>query len=147
MEFELAKATEIIERTPQVLKALLFNLSIEWTNSNEGEDTWSPYDIIGHFIHGEKTDWIERANIILSSRENKTFVPFDTFAQFENSKGKSLNDLLDEFEKLRTENLRALKEFNFSDDQLKLEGIHPEFGAVNNQAITFLPGPCTTSDT
>ena len=91
---------------------------------------WSPYDIIGHLIHGEQTDWIPRARIILEQGENPTFVPFDRFAQFENSKGKSLAQLLEEFGKLRTENLDILRSWNLTKEQLDLEGNHPELGRV-----------------
>ncbi len=91
---------------------------------------WQPFDIIGHLIHGEKTDWIPRARIILGQGENLTFVPFDRFAQFENSKGKSVTQLLDEFAALRAENISTLRSWKLTDDQLALEGIHPELGRV-----------------
>src|ERR1700676_316904 len=97
MLFNIDESLEILERTPLVLITLLNNLDEKWTSNNEGENTWSPYDVIGHLIHGEKTDWIPRMMIILGEDENKDFVPFDRFAQFEESKGKSLAELLDEF--------------------------------------------------
>lgn len=128
MRFDLEKALPILEKTPKVLRLLLEDLPIEWIHSNEGEKTWSPYDIIGHFIHGEKTDWIERTTIILNG--SKKFKPFDRFAQFENSKGKSLNQLLDEFEQLRTDNLKKLAALKLTEDTFQMEGIHPEFGTV-----------------
>lgn len=121
---------EVLERTPAVLKSLLENLSQEWTESNEGEDTWSAYDIVGHLIHGESTDWIERTKIILSDSSDKKFKPFDRFAQFEESKGKSLSDLLIEFENLRMQNIAILKSLNLSDKDLIKKGIHPVFGEV-----------------
>lgn len=133
MQFELEKALPILERTPKVLRLFLEDLPSEWIHSNEGENTWSPYDIIGHFIHGEKTDWIERTKIILNG--SKTFRPFDRFAQFENSKGKSLNQLLDEFEQLRTSNLKELASLQLTDKSFTLEGIHPEFGTVTLQEL------------
>src|ERR1041384_8643307 len=103
MEFQLDLAKEILSRTPATLKALLGGLSDEWTLSNEGPETWSPYDIVGHLIHGEETDWIPRARMILEHGEERAFEPFDRFAMFEKSKGKSLGDLLDEFARARAE--------------------------------------------
>ena len=130
MEFELIKAVLILQRTPAVIRNLLIDLPSDWINKNEGENTWSPYDIVGHLIHGEKTDWMVRAEIILGSDADKLFEPFDRFAQFENSRGKSLDQLLDEFEKLRIDNLKRLSVMNPSETHLASEGIHPEFGAV-----------------
>ena len=109
MTFELHKAILILERTPSVLNALLKDLPEEWTHENEGDNTWSPYDVLGHLIHREITDWITRTKIILSDDANKTYRHFDRFAQFENSKDKSINQLLIEFEELRHENLETLK--------------------------------------
>ena len=129
MEFNIEKGIEILERTPSVLKSFLQDLSDEWISENEGENTWSPFDVVGHLIHGEKTDWITRANIILS-KENRAFKPFDRFAQFEHSKGKSMNQLLEEFEVLRTKNLETLKGLDLSQNNLHLEGTHPELGKV-----------------
>jgi hypothetical protein len=91
---------------------------------------WEPFDVVGHLIHGEETDWIPRARIILEQGENRTFIPFDRFAQFERSKGKSLANLLDEFEKLRAENIDTLRSWNLTEEHLDLEGIHPELGTV-----------------
>ena len=130
MTFELHKAILILERTPSVLNALLKALPEEWTHENEGDNTWSPYDVLGHLIHGEITDWITRTKIILSDDANKTYRHFDRFAQFENSKDKSINQLLIEFEELRHENLETLKSLNISREDLLLEGTHPELGVV-----------------
>ncbi|MEQ6165682.1 DinB family protein [Ekhidna sp. MALMAid0563] len=130
MKFSLEKSIHILERTPAVLKTLLKNLSEDWTAPNEGPDTWSPYDVVGHLIHGEKTDWIPRAKIILEQGESQPFTPFDRFAQFEESKGKTLNQLLDEFESHRTDNIKTLKALNITEADLTKTGIHPEFGAV-----------------
>src|SRR6187397_290966 len=99
--FTIEKSIEILERTPEVLNTMLQNISAEWTSKNEGGETWSVYDVVGHLIHGEKTDWIPRADIILSEKTEKEFTPFNRFAQFEESKGKSLTQLLDEFKRLR----------------------------------------------
>jgi hypothetical protein len=97
---------------------------------NEGPDTWSPYDVLGHLIHGEETDWIPRARIILEHGESQAFEPFDRFAQFEKSKGKSPAQLLDAFETLRKRNLAVLAQMNITPDQLSLSGRHPELGSV-----------------
>jgi uncharacterized damage-inducible protein DinB len=130
MFFNIDESIEILERTPMVLITLLNNLDEKWISNNEGENTWSPYDVVGHLIHGEKTDWIPRMMIILGEDENKDFVPFDRFAQFEESKGKSLAELLDEFRTRRRENLIKLKSIAFNEQLLNREGIHPEFGKV-----------------
>lgn len=130
MKFELAKSIEILERTPVVLETMLKGLSGEWIMQNEGPDTWSPFDIIGHLIHGEKTDWIPRMEIILSDKANKQFEPFDRFAQFQSSKGKSIGQLLDEFASLRSANIKKLKSKNLSESDLLKTGIHPAFGEV-----------------
>lgn len=131
MEFKLKEAIEVLERTPTILYSYLYNLSEEWLHINEGGDSWSPFDIIGHLIHGEKTDWIPRTKIIISKTEDKKFISFDRFAQFENSKGKNINELLKEFLKLRTNNIKYLKSLNLNSQQLELTGIHPEFREVS----------------
>jgi len=131
MDFSIDKSIEILERTPDVVRAMLSGLSAEWIAATEGEDTWSPFDIIGHFIHGEKTDWIIRAQLILSDQVEKSFVPFDRFAQFENSKGKSVNALLDEFKMLRRINIAVLKSLRIDENKHNEKGIHPDFGEVS----------------
>ena len=130
MKFSLDKSYEILERTPTVLRTLLSGLSDDWIMNNEGQDTFSPYDVIGHLIHGEKTDWRDRTNMILEHGTGKTFVPFDRFAQFEASKGKSLATLLDEFEKLRSDSLRWLRSLNLNEDDFEKKGTHPALGQV-----------------
>jgi uncharacterized damage-inducible protein DinB len=129
--YNTTKALEILEQTPKTLNSFLGNLSDEWIHNNEGENTWSPYDIVGHLIHGEKTDWVPRLKIILSNSKNKTFAPFDRFAQFEASKDKTITQLLNEFATLRHKNLTIVKQLNLSKVQLQLKGTHPEFGEVN----------------
>jgi hypothetical protein len=131
MNFDLEKSMEILERTPAVLHTLLQDISEDWTSPNEGVDSWSVYDIVGHLIHGEKTDWIPRAEIILSENGSKEFKPFDRFAQFEESKGKSLQQLLIEFEILREFNLQYLRSKNIKPGLLESKGIHPAFGEVS----------------
>ena len=130
MEFELDRSIEILERTPKILRSFLDGLSGEWLYCNEGEETWSAFDIVGHLIHGEKTDWTSRLDIILSEAENKVFSPFDRFAQFESSKGKTMQELLIEFEERRSSNLNYLKSLNISDDQYGLKAVHPSLGEV-----------------
>jgi hypothetical protein len=135
MQFNLQHAIQIIERIPNVVDTLLRGLDDELIYKNEGGDTWSAYDIVGHFIEGEDTDWIPRMNIILSSSENKTFEPFDRFAQFEKSKGKSLNELLDEFKTKRKKSLEALTSANLQSQDLQSKGIHPAFGDVTLEQL------------
>jgi hypothetical protein len=128
--FALAEATAILTRTPPTLDAMLRGLPDGWINANEGDTTWSPYEVVGHLIHGEQTDWIPRAKIILEHGDARAFDKFDRFAQADASVGKTLDDLLDEFATLRQENLRALAALNISDADLDKPGRHPELGAV-----------------
>ena len=130
MDFSLQKSIEVLERTPVVIKDLLENISDDWSISNEGRETWSPYDIVGHLIHGDNTDWMNRVEIILSVGNVKNFKPFDRFAQFKESKGKTLNSLLDEFAMLRNNNLDKLKSKKITEIDLDKTGIHPSFGEV-----------------
>lgn len=130
MKFDLKNSIQILERTPDVLRSLLSELPEEWTMANEGNGTWSPYDIVGHLIHGEITDWMVRLNIILSENADKTFTPFDRTAQFYNSIGRSMNELLAEFRHLRKINTEELRNLDLKENDLDKEGIHPEFGKV-----------------
>ena len=129
MKFDLAKSVQVLERTPVVLADILQNVSNDWTMNNEGDDTWSPYDIVGHLIHGERTDWMPRLEIILH-KEDKKFIPYDRFAQFKESEGKDLQQLLSEFSELRKENLLKLRSLTLNEDDLNKTGIHPEFGDI-----------------
>ena len=130
MEFNIKDAIPILKRTPRVVSELLKNLPDGWIYQNEGGETWSAYDVIGHYIHGEKTDWIPRMQIILGDGD-KHFIPFDRFAQFRDSQGKSLQQLLDEFTSLRKNNIKALKSFLFNEEIMNKKGIHPQFGEVS----------------
>jgi len=130
LNFTLEKSYEILERTPTVLRTLLSGLSDDWIMNNEGPETFSPYDVMGHLIHGEKTDWRERTVMILEHGTEKTFVPFDRFAQFEASKGKSLTNLIDDFEKLRLDSLTWLKSLNLTEEDFNKKGTHPALGQV-----------------
>jgi uncharacterized damage-inducible protein DinB len=109
---------------------MLNNISPEWTFNNEGEGTWSVFDVVGHLIHGDKTDWLARAEIILSDRNTKRFEPFDRFAQFENSKDKTLDQLLIEFKETSKANIEKLRTLQIADEDLNKTGIHPTFGEV-----------------
>lgn len=131
MKFDLKKSLEILQKTPTTIKNLIGDLSEDWIINNEGGESWSPYDIIGHLIHGEKTDWIPRLKIMLSDSESKEFPVFDRFAQFENSKGKSLDELLEEFNNLRIINLTELQSMLTDEGLFDNIGYHPEFGEVN----------------
>jgi uncharacterized damage-inducible protein DinB len=130
MEFQLDPAIEILGRTPATLGSLLQGLSEGWVLKNEGGDTWSPYDVLGHLIHGEQTDWIPRARIILEHGEARPFEPFNRFAQFDQSNGRSTQALLDEFAALREANINTLRALNLSKEQLAKRGTHPELGVV-----------------
>ena len=130
MTVTVAEGTLVLERTPAALRAMLGGLPPVWVHATEGPETWSPFDVVGHLVHGERTDWIPRARIILGQGADRQFTPYDRFAQFRESRGKSLADLLDEFTRLRAENLQTLADWRLDDAQLALEGIHPEFGAV-----------------
>ena len=131
MEFRLADGIPVLERTPATLRSMLAGLPAAWTDATEGPDTWSPYVVVGHLIHGERTDWIPRARIILAQGANRRFTPYDRFAQFRDSQGKSLDQLLTGFEELRRENLTTVRGWNLSEEQLALQGEHPDFGAVS----------------
>jgi uncharacterized damage-inducible protein DinB len=130
MNFELEKSLEILERTPDVITDMLRGLSTDWTSANEGEGTWSAYDVVGHLVHGEKTDWVPRTEVILSAQSERRFEPFNRFAQFEESRGKSLHDLLTEFKQLRQKNLAHLRSKGITNKDLQKTGTHPDFGDV-----------------
>lgn len=130
MEFELDKAKEVLQRTPATLNALLHDLPSDWVLANEGPETFSPYDVIGHLIEGEENDWIPRARIILEQGEARPFDKFDRFAMYEKSRGKSLSELLTQFEQLRGESLRQLDEMNLTPELLQKQGSHPALGVV-----------------
>jgi hypothetical protein len=130
MKFRLDQAKEVLKRTPATLNTLLRDLPPEWAASNEGTDSWSPFDVVGHLIHGEEVDWIPRAKLILEHGEGRPFEPFDRFAMVEASRGKSLGELLDTFERLRGESMRELEGMNLTTELLGRRGMHPELGLV-----------------
>jgi hypothetical protein len=126
--FSVDKSIDILRRTPATLHAMLDDINEEWTSVNEGGQTWNVYDIVGHLIYGEKTDWLPRIEIMLSENTEKTFEPFNRFAQFENSLGKSLADLLNEFSLLRAQNINQLCSKKLAGKELRQTGIHPLSG-------------------
>jgi hypothetical protein len=130
MEFQLDQAKEILRRTPATLNSLLRHLPEESAISNEGPESWSPFDVVGHLIHGEEADWIPRVKIIMEYGEKRPFESFDRFAMFDQSRGKSLVDLLDRFEWLRGKSLQELEEMNITPEMLGKRGMHPELGVV-----------------
>lgn len=135
MEFELQHAVEVLRRTPASLNVLLRDLPEPWLINNEGPETWSPNDIVGHLIHGEETDWIPRAKIILEHGETRPFDPFDRFAMRDKLKGKSTVELLDTFAHLRTRSLQELEALKLTPDLLEKRGTHPEFGVVTMKQL------------
>lgn len=130
MDFDLSAGVAVLERTPATLRALLTDLPPAWIDGTEGPNTWSPYVIVGHLIHAEKTDWVPRARLILEQGADRRFPTFDRFAQFRESEGKSLRQLLDEFAELRSASLATLAGWRLTDAQFALEGEHPAFGRV-----------------
>ena len=128
--FVIEDAAAILARTPATLDAMLRGLPDGWIAAHEGGDTWSPFDVIGHLIHGERTDWIPRARIILQHGEARGFDKFDRFAQFAESEGRTLDSLLDDFATLRRDNLRELASLHLTHADLDLRGLHPELGGV-----------------
>lgn len=130
MNFSLDKSFEILERTPSVLKTLLSGIDNDWLIGNEGPETFSPYDVVGHLVHGEKADWTVRIKMILEQGPSRAFEPYDRFAQYEESKGKTIGQLLEEFQALRTKNIAWVRSLELSEPDLDKQGMHPKFGAV-----------------
>ncbi len=130
MKYSIDGSLAILGRTPSVLKTLLSGVGDGWIMNNEGPETFSPYDVVGHLIHGEKTDWAARAKIILEFGLSKPFVPWDRFAQYEESKGKTLDQLLNEFDAVRKDNLVWLRSLNLTETDLDKKGMHPKLGEV-----------------
>ena len=135
MEFDLAQARTILERTPRTLQALLGGLPESWTRSNEGPKTWSPHEVIAHLINGERTDWIPRAQLILAGDPAATFVPFQREGFFAEARTRPLTELLELFANLRANSLRTLDGWNLGPDELELGAQHPELGAVTMQQL------------
>ena len=127
--FSLDEAADILRRTPSVLAALLHAIDLTWARANEGPDTFSPFDVVGHLIDGEETDWIPRA-LLIRARDDAPFAPYDRFRHRERNRGRTLDSLLEEFARLRATNLELLHSWNLSDAELDLRGLHPTLGAV-----------------
>lgn len=128
--YNLQDTTSLLARTPAALDALLRELPETWVRGNEGENTWSPFEVVGHLIHAERTDWMPRAKIILQFGVSRTFETFDRWGHLRETQGKSVADLLDEFAQLRSENLFELRALNLKPEDLKLRGQHPALGVV-----------------
>lgn len=135
MPLELNRSLEVLERTPSVLRSCLLGLSDAWLRNNEGGNTWSPYEVVGHLIVGEKTDWIVRIKTILSASEDKLFEPFDRFAHLKEDQSKPMAELLDRFTALRTRNLEEVRSMEIAEADLMRTGIHPEFGEVTLEQL------------
>lgn len=130
MEHNLQDTLALLGRTPATLNALLRDLPDDWTHSNEGVDTWSPVEVIGHLVHGERTDWIPRARLILQHGESRAFEPFDMQGHLREIQGKLLPQLLDDFAQLRTHNVFELRAWKLQPQQLAKRGLHPALGSV-----------------
>jgi hypothetical protein len=130
MEHDLPHTIALLARTPAALNALLRDLPETWTLRNEGENTWSAFEIVGHLIHGERTDWMPRARMVLQFGETQPFAPFDRLGHVRESQGKSLGELLNEFARLRSENLDELRAMNLRPEDLERRGRHPALGPV-----------------
>lgn len=130
MSFDLPETLDLLERTPKVLDSLLRGTGTSWHRRNEGPDTWSAFDVVGHLIHGEETDWVPRARIILEHGDSRAFEPFDRFAQLQRFAEASLDDLLDRFADLRHANVEIVENWQLTEAQLALPGRHPELGPV-----------------
>ena len=131
MNFHLDKTVEVLRGTPATITAMVGQVADEWTESSGRRDDWGVFDVVGHLIHADETDWIPRAEVILRQGADRDFPPFDRFGQFDKSRGTTLVELLDEFEAVRKECLATVRGWNLTEQQLDLKGIHPEFGEVN----------------
>jgi hypothetical protein len=135
VNFDLPTATAILRRTPSVLRSLMADLPEDWTRPNEGGETWSPFDVLGHLIVAEETDWMVRARVILAQGPDRRFPPFDRFRHLRENKGKTVAALLDRFAQIRADNLEALEGLHLDPERLRLTGEHPEFGAVTLEQL------------
>jgi DinB superfamily len=135
MPFDLTTGIAILERTPGVVDALLSNLPAAWTTGNEGGETWSPFDVVGHLIDGERTDWMPRVRIIVEQGAGRRFEPVDRFTHISRNKGRAVDELLAEFRQLRAKNLSELRALGLTPAQLQLRGEHPAFGSVTLEQL------------
>ena len=130
MRFNLDQSIDVLSRTPHSIRALLEGLGPDWISTNEGGETFSPFDVVGHLIDGEETDWVPRARIILARGPNPVFEPYDRFRHRDRNKGKELMELLEEFELLRAANIEHMRSWKLRSDDLDLPGMHPRLGPV-----------------
>jgi hypothetical protein len=130
MEMKLSEAIQILERTPELLNQMVRGLPEEWIRATEGGDTWSCYDVVGHLIHGEVTDWMPRVRMILEHGESRSFEPFDRVAQFREDRTQPIGRLLDRFKELREQNLTALRSLHLGSKDFARTGVHPALGTV-----------------
>ena len=130
MEQDLTQTFALLARTPAALNALLRDLPEAWTNSNEGENTWTAREVIGHLVHCERADFLARVRVILEFGETRVFEPLDRFAHLKESRGLTLAELLDEFTRLRAANIDELRAMNLGPAELSLRGLHPALGTV-----------------
>lgn len=135
MRFQLVRAIEVLTRTPVALKSMLADMSESWVYSNYGEKTFSPFDVVGHLIHGEQTDWLPRARIILEYGEDRPFDAFDRYAMYDASQGRTIGELLDTFESLRRRNVTDLQALGLTESQLTMRGTHPRLGSVTMKEL------------
>lgn len=135
MTFNLSNSINVLRRTPSTLRELLQDIPDELARNNEGPDTFSPFDVVGHLIDGEETDWMTRARIILANSEKKNFEPYDRFRHYARNRSRTLESLLDEFGQLRKQNLAELEGWKLNESQLELTGVHPAFGDVTLRAL------------
>jgi hypothetical protein len=129
-QHKLDHTISLLSRTPATLDALLRDLPDVWTLRNEGEGTWTVFDVMGHLIHGEQTDWMPRTRLLMQYGETRAFEPFDMSGRVAVCQGKSMGELLDEFSMTRAENLAGLKAFNLRQADLERRGRHPALGPV-----------------
>jgi hypothetical protein len=135
MTFTIEDTLEILERTPAVLDGLMRGSTPAWHQVDEGPGSWSPFEVVGHLIHAEETDWIPRARLILASGESRAFEPFDRFAHLRRFEAWPLDRLLDRFAELRGESVQTLRGWELTAEQLSRPGLHPELGAVTLQQL------------
>lgn len=130
MMVELERAVEILGRTPAVLRAWLGGLADFWARSNYGEATFSPFDVVGHLIEAEQTNWMTRLRVMMEHGDTKPFPAFERYAMYESSVGRSMDDLLESFAALRAKSLDALRVHDLTPEKLDLRGKHPDLGEV-----------------
>lgn len=130
MDYTIEHALQVLERTPHTLRSLLYDINKKWSQTNEGGETWSPYDVVGHLIHCDEDNWIPRIRIVLSDSVVRKFEPLDRFAQLKKSKGKSMNQLLDDLVTIRTSSIIQLRALNITNEKLSRTATHPELGMV-----------------